>query len=89
MRSRFKFGTFLSLVITAAMASCSSDESAPATTCGNGVAEGDEPCDGVDLRNQTCGMYGPNATGQLLCNGCVLDLRNCGGGVGGQGGTGP
>ena len=90
MRSRFKFGTFLSLVITAAMASCGSDETAPATTCGNGIAEGDEPCDGLDLRNQTCATYGPNATAPLSCMAnCILNTSACGGGAGGQGGAGP
>ncbi len=45
--------------------------------CGDGVAAGDEPCDGPDLKGQTCealGYYG----GTLACSGaCELDLASC------------
>ncbi len=89
MRSRFKLGTVLSLVITAAMASCGSDETAP-TVCGNGVAEGDEVCDGADLRGATC-QGSPNPTAMPVCatNCAAISTAPCGGGVGGQGGAGP
>jgi hypothetical protein len=89
MRSSFKLGTFLSLCITAAMASCGSEEAAPATVCGNGIAEGDEGCDGADVRGQNCGMYSPGSTAVLTCTpACALDIARCGG-AGGQGGAGP
>lgn len=91
MRSGFKLGTFFSLVITAAMASCGSDETAPAT-CGNGAAEADEQCDGADLRGQVCSGVIPNSSGLLKClPTCTWDTALCsgGGGQGGQGGAGP
>jgi len=92
MRSRFKLGTFLSLCITAAMASCGSDEPASATTCGNNVAEEGELCDGADLKANACNtVVSPTSSGILRCSPtCIFDTAACvGGGAGGQGGTGP
>lgn len=36
-------------------------------TCGDGVAEGDEPCDGQDFKDATCALEG-FVGGSLLCN---------------------
>jgi hypothetical protein len=92
MRSGFKLGTFLSLCITAAMASCGSDEPASATTCGNQIREADELCDGPDLGGQRCDtVVSPSSQGTLACAAnCIFVTTGCsGGGQGGQGGTGP
>jgi hypothetical protein len=93
MRTGFKLGTFLSLCITALMASCGSDEAAPAT-CGNGIAEEGEVCDGPDLKGATCAAVCMNAAAQgspRCAPNCAFDLTvcACGGGQGGQGATGP
>jgi hypothetical protein len=67
--------------------------------CGNGVAEGDELCDGKDLRSQTCNSatQGVMSGGTLKCKSdCTFDVGMCtgekdGGGEddgGGMGGTG-
>jgi cysteine-rich repeat protein len=53
--------------------------------CGNGVAEGTdatqvnyEPCDGMDLRGQTCETLGLDP-GELACTeGCGVDTSGCG-----------
>jgi len=43
------------------------------TRCGDGVATGDEPCDGNDLRGATC----PGGSGVLQCDQCKLVYDNC------------
>lgn len=46
-------------------------------TCGDGVAEGDEACDGDDLRGDTCASVG-FAGGALACDAdCALDTQGC------------
>ena len=48
------------------------------TTCGNGVVEGAEPCDGADLAGESCQTQG-FAYGTLGCTvSCVLDTSGCG-----------
>ncbi|MBQ1265465.1 MAG: hypothetical protein IIY06_01675 [Proteobacteria bacterium] len=50
------------------------DECTPATTCGNGIVDGKEVCDGSNIGNATCeSIVGPGSTGHLLC------ALNCGG----------
>lgn len=50
-------------------------------SCGNGVGEGIEACDGVDLRGQTCETFGFNR-GTLSCRAdCSLDSSDCFSGV--------
>jgi hypothetical protein len=51
----------------------------PASTCGNGVRDGAEVCDGADLGGQTCAdLLGASATGVLACDpACQLDSSNC------------
>jgi hypothetical protein len=70
---------------------------AGAAMCGNGKAEGDEQCDGADIKGATCAMMMGNATGMLTCNSrCMLVTQMCftsdmsGGGTGAssQGGSG-
>jgi hypothetical protein len=89
MRSGFKLGTFLSLCVAAAMASCGSDEPA-ASTCGNSVVETGEACDGANVNNATCASVGMGtATTPLSCNAdCTYNFAACGGG-GGAGGMMP
>ncbi|MBL4689613.1 MAG: lamin tail domain-containing protein [Nannocystaceae bacterium] len=62
------------------VASCANDCQWDATqcvaTCGNGVVDGGEVCDGVDLGEQTCqsqGFFG----GTLQCVGCSLSTASC------------
>jgi len=49
-------------------------------TCGNGVAEGLEQCDGSDLRGMTCRLlgYASALTDPLRCKGdCTFDVSGC------------
>jgi hypothetical protein len=61
-----------------------------AATCGNGVVEGNESCDGADLRGNTCSTVtmGTQPGGFLFCSPfCTFDTSACqGGGTGGFGG---
>ncbi len=47
--------------------------------CGDGLAEGDEPCDGVSLREQTCESLGLGFVGgTLVCSAdCTYDVSAC------------
>jgi beta-lactamase superfamily II metal-dependent hydrolase len=48
-----------------------------APVCGDGVAQGAEPCDGVDLRGGSCRALGFSG-GTLACNSsCGLELQAC------------
>lgn len=64
-------------------------------TCGNGMAESSEVCDGTDLRGETCASATMNAmsTGVLACSSsCTFDTSGCmsaAGGAAGGGGMGP
>lgn len=45
--------------------------------CGNGIVEGDEVCDGVNVGGQTCVTRGFDA-GELSCtDSCTYDIRQC------------
>ena len=62
-------------------------------TCGNNKAEGDELCDGTDLKGMTCaGVTGmASASGMLKCNDrCTFDMLLClsGNAAAPSGGTG-
>ncbi len=47
-------------------------------TCGNDQAEGDEPCDGGDLRGETCASRkGAGWTGTLTCTSCAFNDADC------------
>ncbi len=49
----------------------------PATTCGNGLIEGGEQCDGNNFGSLTCGSYG-YSLGSLICSGsCTLNTTQC------------
>ena len=61
------------------------------SVCGNGKAEGDEQCDGTDLKQMTCATLGMGAaTAKLSCNTrCTFDTLMCfAGGTKANGGTG-
>ena len=63
------------------------------TTCGNGVQDQGEACDGVVPAGMTCASYTSNAlpNGSLSCNACQIDSSGCttSGGIGtGTGGSG-
>jgi hypothetical protein len=90
MRSGFKLGTFLALFMAAGMDACGSDTPA-ASTCGNGVIEGDEKCDGLAVNNQTCASINMGtSTAPLTCDStCNFVLTACAGGGGGAGGMMP
>jgi len=46
--------------------------------CGNGVIEGDESCDGVNLDGASCESLNWNGGGVLSCNeNCIFDTSNC------------
>lgn len=55
---------------------------APATTCGNNIAEGEELCDGADLKGNTCNtVVSPTSSGVLRCAvSCTFDMSTCTGG---------
>jgi hypothetical protein len=53
--------------------------------CGNGVAEGNEQCDGGDLKGKKCSDY-DHIGGTLLCNAnCTINTSSCGPACGGAG----
>lgn len=72
-------------------------EPAPLTcaTCGNGVREGEETCDGLDWSAVGCADFEGFVDGELSCNAatCQLDLGQClganDGGLDSTAGTGP
>lgn len=50
----------------------------PPGSCGNGMAEGLEECDGSDLRAATCASLGYTGGGGLTCTaGCSYDTSSC------------
>jgi len=46
--------------------------------CGDGVAEGDEDCDGIDLRNFKCEDVGYKPGGLKCSPACEFDISKCG-----------
>lgn len=52
------------------------DVDAGPPVCGNGVAQSGEPCDGSDVRGQSCVNYGFER-GELGCEDCSLDFSAC------------
>jgi hypothetical protein len=46
-------------------------------SCGNGVIEGTEQCDGTNLNGQTCVMQN-GQVGDLSCTDCQFDTSTCG-----------
>jgi hypothetical protein len=65
----------------------------PPRTCGNGVIDAGEQCDGTNLNGQTCetATMGARPGGTLSCSkSCTFNTKRCtrGGGSGGSGGMG-
>ncbi|MFI5300733.1 MAG: hypothetical protein ACHREM_21840, partial [Polyangiales bacterium] len=63
------------------IAAAATDAGAPdasGSTCGNNIAEGDEQCDGTDLRGNSCAVYtgGVDYGGTLRCNGSCTGFDN-------------
>ena len=53
--------------------------------CGNGIVDGGDQCDGMDLDGQTCTGLGYSLGGSLACGtGCGFDASGCLVGVAGQ-----
>ena len=98
------------LFLSGALASCGGSEEEPysvsyrstndaGTTCGDGVIQYPEVCDGNDFGGGTCASLTLNSVpnGKLRCSSkCTLDVRGCfgssmsgmGGAGGGAGGSG-
>lgn len=51
-----------------------------AAICGNGVIEGIESCDGLNLDGNTCGDFCTDDTGVLSCSSCQFNFLLCTGG---------
>ena len=50
----------------------------PLPVCGDGLAQGDEECDGEDVGERTCDEFVPGSTAPLTCGrGCTFDLALC------------
>ena len=47
-----------------------------AATCGNGVIESGEQCDGNNFGVKTCSNYG-FSSGSLTCNSCIISTNSC------------
>jgi len=80
-----KFGRFLTGVVFPAAvilllqpAGCSVKFGSGGESCGDGVLEGDELCDGSDFGGQTCSDWTVYEEGELLCNDdCTLNFSSC------------
>ena len=46
------------------------------STCGNGIIEGNERCDGTDFGDESCEHWG-YLEGELACNSCTVDITGC------------
>jgi hypothetical protein len=102
---RIAIVSLLTLSSIGFMGACSSDEQPQKSanqlangTCGNGVVESGEACDGAELDGETCSSVtvGARTMGTLKCSSqCTFDTTGCvgassggTGGVAGSGGTG-
>ncbi|GEM_PF-2224204 len=47
------------------------------TTCGDNLAEGNEECDGSDLKNKSCSDFDGFVDGTLKCSNCHYDTGAC------------
>ncbi|MBI4950526.1 MAG: lamin tail domain-containing protein [Myxococcales bacterium] len=52
-------------------------DDALAGSCGDGVRDGDEACDGDDLGGLTCADFGAPGAAGLACSACVVDASGC------------
>ena len=49
-----------------------------ASTCGNGILEAGEECDGNNFNGKTCDtLIGAGSRGSLVCNNCKINSDNC------------
>jgi hypothetical protein len=84
----FGIGT---VVFTACGSSDTGSSSQPASsTCGNGVIDGTETCDGTNFGGKTCASItvGVRPNGNPTCNACVISDTTCTANAGSGGGTG-
>lgn len=66
------------LQIDCADPDCAADVVAcPLPACGDGDANGDEDCDGDDLRGRSCIELGAGDSGTLVCDRCRFDTSGC------------
>lgn len=73
--------TLLSLIIMLQLCACSASDNDPQepahATCGNGIIEEEERCDGVELNGSSCQQQG-YFSGTLRCNNsCDYDASGC------------
>jgi hypothetical protein len=52
----------------------------PNAICGNGIIEGIEECDGINLNGHSCGDFCADDTGTLSCSACQFNFVLCAGG---------
>jgi hypothetical protein len=52
----------------------------PNAICGDGVIEGIEECDGINLDGNSCADFCADDTGTLSCSGCTFNFIGCLGG---------
>ena len=49
----------------------------PTSSCGNGVINQGEGCDGSNFDGKTCENLMPGSVGSLSCKNCVIDMTQC------------
>ena len=65
------------LVLSVALCFMSCHETEENGYCGNGIADGNEACDGADLSGNSCSTFGYK-TGSLSCSqSCQFDFSGC------------
>lgn len=65
------------LVVGALVFACGDDEASGGASCGNGVVDGAEACDGFELRGANCQTEGLSG-GRLKCTAqCTVDTSEC------------
>ena len=82
----------LAALTAGSVGDCGSDSSSPPGTCGNGMVESGEACDGTPPPGSSCmaSTMGARPFGMVACTNCQIDTTACmttgGGGAPGTGG---